>query len=57
MTVAEKRQRIRDYCKDKVCDYDDCPLFHLPENGCYDEGIVSDEIVERNYNILFGDTE
>lgn len=53
MTVEEKRQKIRDYCRGKVCDIDSCPLNELPESGCY-EAIVSDEIVERNYEILFG---
>lgn len=51
MTVAEKRNRLRRYCEDKPCNI--CPLdkFKAMDGGCHT--IVSDDIAEKHYNIVF----
>ena len=52
MTLEEKREKIKGFCrKHGPCTAGKvCPLFHTDES-CYDE----EDIVERNYEILFGD--
>ena len=54
MTIDEKRKTLEDFC-DKFDSCDDCPLNVPYEEyrGCYT--IASDEVVERNYKIAFGD--
>lgn len=55
MTVEEKRERIRDYCiRRNIVECKICPLYHIAieENiVCYSN--PDDEIIERNYEILF----
>lgn len=52
MTLEEKREKIKDYCHahGPCCLGGKCPLFDTDE-ACYQ----CDEVVDRNYEILFGD--
>lgn len=56
MTIKEKAKRIEQYCDnfDTCCEL--CPLFRYT-GGCYDLERGNEDIIERNYNILFGDKE
>ena len=55
MTIKEKAKRIKQYCNDiDTCDR--CPLFSYTD-PCYDVTEGNEDIIERNYNILFGDKE
>lgn len=52
MTFEEKREAIRKFCTEhSMCRIGGkrCPLSDMPENTC-----SSDDVVERNYNILVG---
>ena len=53
MTVKEKREELEEFCNNRECC--ECPLVirNLELNGCYMD--VSDEIVNENYEIVFGD--
>lgn len=53
LSVDEKRKKIEDYCRDG-CKSDECPLFHTSNTACY-EPEVSDEDIEKHYEILFGE--
>lgn len=59
MTIEEKKKAIREWCDRKNphgCSVEPkCPLYGFPEPWC-DYG-ASDETVERNYAILFGEHE
>ena len=55
MTIKEKAKRIKQYC-DTMIVCDSCPLFSYTDT-CYDVTEVNEDIIERNYNILFGDKE
>lgn len=52
MTIEEKRRAIENHCNVRDCtgDYGECPLYGL-SGACY----ITDEEVERNYKILFGE--
>lgn len=54
MTIVEKREALSRFC-DKIDSCDVCPLYIKREeyDGCYTD--VSDEVVELNYKIAFGD--
>lgn len=54
MTIDEKREALSRFCG-KLDSCDDCPLYVKREEyyGCYTD--VSDEAVELNYKIAFGD--
>ena len=55
MTIKEKAKRIEQYCNNfDTCDI--CPLFSYTD-ACYDVTEGNEDIIERNYNILFGDKE
>ena len=55
MTIKEKAKRIKQYCNDiDTCDR--CPLFSYTD-ACYELTEGNEDIIERNYNILFGDKE
>lgn len=53
MTIKEKAKRIEQYC-DTMITCDSCPLFSYADI-CYDVVEGNEDIIERNYNILFGD--
>ena len=55
MTVEEKRKRLHEYCNDQGLSCCNCLLKERYEkfDGCYTD--VSDEIVNENYEIVFGD--
>ena len=55
MTIVEKREVLSRFC-DKIDSCDVCPLYAKREecDGCYTD--VSDEAVELNYKIAFGDS-
>ena len=55
MTIKEKAKRIKQYC-DTLSICDRCPLFSYTDT-CYDVTEGNENIIERNYNILFGDKE
>ena len=55
MTIKEKAKRIEQYCND-VDTCDRCPIFSYTDT-CYDVTEGNEDIIERNYNILFGDKE
>lgn len=52
MTVEEKRQRLREYCRGKICFncvlHSRCTKLH----GVYNN-LISDENVNKNYDIVF----
>lgn len=54
MTVQEKSNAIREYCRSKPCCTCDteylCPLYQLAES-CYGNG-VDDETIERNFKLV-----
>lgn len=54
MTIKEKRKALSRFC-DEIGSCNDCPLYvkRKEYNGCYTD--VSDEAVELNYKIAFGD--
>ena len=57
MTIREKAKRIEQYCntRDDCCG---CPLgFTGFDEDCYTLTDENKNIIERNYNILFGDKE
>ena len=55
MTIKEKAKRIEQYCNNvDICDR--CPLFSYTD-ACYELTEGNEDIIERNYNILFGDKE
>ena len=55
MTIKEKAKRIKQYCDTmSVCDR--CPIFSYTD-ACYELTEGNEDIIERNYNILFGDKE
>ena len=55
MTIKEKSKRIEQSCNNfDTCD--SCPLFSYTDS-CYDVVEGNEDIIERNYNILFGDKE
>lgn len=51
MTIEEKRLAIDTYC-DSLDSCDECPLYDL-SGDCIDGN--REEIIDRNYNIIFGD--
>ena len=53
MTIREKAKRIEQYC-DNVDTCYRCPLFSCT-GACYELEEGNEDIIERNYNILFGD--
>ena len=53
MTIKEKAKRIKQYC-DNVDTCDRCPLFSCTDT-CYELEEGNEDIIELNYNILFGD--
>ena len=53
MTIKEKAKRIEQYCNDFDTCYH-CPLFSYTD-ACYELTEGNEDIIERNYNILFGD--
>ena len=55
MTIKEKAKIIKQYC-DNVDTCDRCPLFSCTD-ACYELEEGNEDIIERNYNILFGDKE
>ena len=55
MTIKEKAKRIEQYC-DTMSNCSDCPLFSYVDT-CYELAYGNEDIIERNYNILFGDKE
>ena len=55
MTIKEKAKRIKQYC-DTLSICDRCPLFSYTD-ACYELTEGNEDIIERNYNILFGDKE
>ena len=55
MTIKEKAKRIEQYC-DTMSVCDSCPIFSYTD-ACYELTEVNEDIIERNYNILFGDKE
>ena len=55
MTIKEKAKRIEQYC-DAMITCDSCPLFSCTDT-CYELEEGNEDIIERNYNILFGDKE
>lgn len=52
MTIEEKRQAIENYCNNKVEGCYNCPLTDVP--GECDSDDLDSTIIERNYNLLFG---
>lgn len=56
MTTEEKAKKIKEYCDslnvDGVLHCGECPLYHLPENECYQ----GDAKIDLNYAILFCDS-
>ena len=56
MTIAEKQKRIIQYHKEHIKTHkwcDGCPLRDFPPGeSCWED----DRLVERNYNLLFGET-
>ena len=55
MTIKEKSKRIEQYCDTmSVCDR--CPLFSYTD-ACYELAEGNEDIIERNYSILFEDKE
>lgn len=56
MTIKEKRKALMEYCDGKYCD--DCELRERSVlcNGCYNAN-VEDEVLEENYNIVFGEEQ
>lgn len=52
MTIEEKRQAIEEHCEDTDCAHCSLDQIH-PEEGCFTQ--VSDDVLERHYNVLFGD--
>lgn len=54
MTIKEKREALSKFCG-KIDSCKVCPLYakHEEYDGCYTD--VSDEVVELNYKIAFGD--
>ena len=54
MTREEKAKKIAEYC-DSLGEYGcpNCPLYDYPENECSD----GDADIDRNYEVLFGDSE
>ena len=55
MTLREKAKRIEQSC-DNVDTCDNCPLLSCTY-ACYELAEGNEDIIERNYNILFGDKE
>ena len=56
MTIKEKSKRIEQSCNNfDTCD--SCPLFSFYTDPCYELTEVNEDIIDRNYNILFGDKE
>lgn len=55
MSIKEKAERIEQYC-DTVSDCRDCPLVNY-DDTCYELSEENEDIIERNYNILFEDNE
>ena len=53
MTREEKAEKIREYCVNRVHPCSDCPLFLLEGDDCWKD----DGIIDRNYAILFGESE
>ena len=51
MTIEEKRLAIDNHCRG-LNSCEDCPLCGLP-GDCIDDN--REEIIDRNYNIIFGD--
>ena len=59
MTIKEKSERIKNYCECNENCYT-CRLFDYIENtsdNCYKLYGENEDVIERNYNILFGDKE
>lgn len=56
MTRDQKAEKIKEFC-DNLDDFacDRCPLVRFPESGCF-EDCESDETINRNYAVLFGDS-
>ena len=56
MTVEEKRNMLKSYCRERDCD--DCSVVERchTSNGCFNSH-VSDEEVNKNYEIVFGNEE
>lgn len=56
MTVEEKRTMLRLYCRERDCDY--CLVAERchTSNGCFNYN-VSDEDVNKNYEIVFGNED
>lgn len=60
MTIEEKSKRIETWCDRHCKDYgctNTCPLFDLDDGTCFTVRDDSDrQVVERHYDILFGDS-
>jgi hypothetical protein len=59
MTREEKAAKIRAYCDARDITgerCDKCPLYEFPERGCF-ESIATDQVIDRNYRVLFGDKD
>ena len=55
MTIKEKAKRIKQYC-DTLSICDRCSLFSYTD-ACYELTEGNEDIIERNYHILFGNKE
>ena len=55
MTIKEKSKRIEQYC-DTMSACNSCTIFSYTD-ACYGLAEGNEDIIERNYNILFGDKE
>lgn len=56
MTIEQKAQRIREYCLSIESGCDGCKLYDIsPKNTCSERWDVYPEVIERNYQILFGE--
>lgn len=50
--IEQKRNELKEYCITRGLCGDTCPLWADVDNSCYEN--ASDEVIERNYNIIFG---
>ena len=59
MTREEKAAKIRAFCDARDITgerCDGCPLCDFTERGCFEE-IAEDWIIDRNYRVLFSDSD
>lgn len=56
MTIEQKAQKIREHCLSIESGCDGCKLYDIsPKNTCSERWDIYPEVIERNYQILFGE--